>query len=221
MPCRPGFLRMLRDIDRFNRAGRGAVADGQTVGDLVGALGLGDGFRPLYLRPFCGAIWSTPGCRGRAIPATLLVRFFRNHGLLGLTGQHQWWTVSGGSSRIRPIASRARLADGRRAHPDRRCRCRASARDDTGVDGACRRRPRRSASTRWCSPATPTRRCALLARPTRGRAPAARRDPLPRRTGRCCTRDPGQMPRRRACWSAWVYRRGRRSRRAASALPTG
>lgn len=30
-------------------------------------------------------------------PATTLLRFFHNHGFLGLNTQHQWWTVDGGA----------------------------------------------------------------------------------------------------------------------------
>ena len=30
-------------------------------------------------------------------PAAAMVRFFRNHGLLGYNGQHAWYTVQGGS----------------------------------------------------------------------------------------------------------------------------
>lgn len=33
----------------------------------------------------------------REFPARSLVQFFRNHALLSATGQHQWWTVKGGS----------------------------------------------------------------------------------------------------------------------------
>jgi predicted NAD/FAD-binding protein len=32
-----------------------------------------------------------------AFPATTLLRFFHNHGFLGLSTQHPWWTVDGGA----------------------------------------------------------------------------------------------------------------------------
>lgn len=95
---RPGFWRMIRDILRFNaRAEEVAQDDDMTVGDLLDQLGLGRWFEAYYLLPICGAIWSTPPEGIRAFPAKALVQFFRNHALLSATGQHQWWTVSGGS----------------------------------------------------------------------------------------------------------------------------
>lgn len=96
--ARPRFWTMLRDIHRFNtRAEALARSDDMTVDDLVGELGLGAWFRHYYLMPICGAIWSTPSQTVGAFPARSLVRFFRNHALLSATGQHQWYTVSGGS----------------------------------------------------------------------------------------------------------------------------
>ena len=95
----PAFLRMVRDILRFNARAEAAVArtPGMTVGEMIGELRLGRYFRDCYLTPFSGAIWSTPKEKILDFPAQALVRFFRNHGLLGTTGQHQWYTVKGGS----------------------------------------------------------------------------------------------------------------------------
>ena len=96
---RPSFLRMVRDILRFNARGL-ALAEARpdlTVGGLIDALGLSTGFRDHYLTPFSGAIWSTPKARILDFPALALLRFFDNHALLGTYGQHQWFTVAGGS----------------------------------------------------------------------------------------------------------------------------
>jgi uncharacterized protein len=94
----PRFLGMLRDIMRFNSQAE-AVADtaDMTIRDLLGRLGTGDAFRDHYITPFSGAIWSTPTTGILDFPAQALVRFFRNHALLGYSGQHQWSTVRGGS----------------------------------------------------------------------------------------------------------------------------
>lgn len=94
----PRFLRMIRDILRFNARALDASADpALTIGGLIDNLRLSDGFRDDYLLPFSGAIWSTPTDRILDFPAAAMVRFFRNHGLLHHTGQHQWYTVQGGS----------------------------------------------------------------------------------------------------------------------------
>jgi predicted NAD/FAD-binding protein len=95
---RPGFARMLRDIVRFNaKAEALATDDSATIGELMADLKLGDWFQRYYLLPLCGAIWSTPPAEIRSFPARALVQFFRNHALLSSSGQHQWWTVDGGS----------------------------------------------------------------------------------------------------------------------------
>lgn len=96
--ARPGFLRMVRDILRFNaNAERLSSDDSLTIGELMDEMRLGDWFQRFYLMPLCGAIWSTPPSEIRKFPARALVQFFRNHALLSTSGQHQWWTVDGGS----------------------------------------------------------------------------------------------------------------------------
>ena len=200
----PVFLGMLRDIVRFNRRAEATVAAGQTVEELVAALGLGDGFRRYYLQPFCGAIWSTPDAEVEAFPATLLVRFLRNHGLLGLTGQHQWWTVRGGS-RIYVDRLARRLEAGGVC-----VRTGASVlsvgRDDTGVDIVIRgAAPERFDQVVLACHSDQALR--LLARPSE----AERRllGAIRYRVNRAVLHaDSGQMPQRRACWASWVSRSG-------------
>ncbi|MGJ8622815.1 MAG: NAD(P)/FAD-dependent oxidoreductase [Yoonia sp.] len=94
----PKFLRMVRDILKFNAKGLAASQDEtMTIGQLLQKLNLSDYFRDHYLLPFSGAIWSTPKEKILDFPAYAMMRFFDNHALLGATGQHQWYTVDGGS----------------------------------------------------------------------------------------------------------------------------
>ncbi len=95
----PRFLGMVRDILRFNKnALRVANADRtRTVGQFLEVLGTGTWFRDYYLLPLSGAIWSTPTEKIMDFPAHAMIQFFENHALLGATGQHQWYTVNGGS----------------------------------------------------------------------------------------------------------------------------
>lgn len=96
---RPGFARMVRDVLRFNaRAEEMAKDEEMSIGALMDQLQLGDWFQRFYLTPLSGAIWSTPPEQIRDFPARALVQFFRNHALLSTSGQHQWWTVKGGST---------------------------------------------------------------------------------------------------------------------------
>lgn len=95
---RPGFLRMIRDLMRFNAGAERVATDSTiTLGQLMDQMNMGEWFREYYLTPVSGAIWSTPKEEIMDFPAQALVRFFRNHHLLAATGQHQWHTVQGGS----------------------------------------------------------------------------------------------------------------------------
>jgi predicted NAD/FAD-binding protein len=95
---RPGFLRMIRDLVKFNTAAERLATDSTiTLGEFMDELNLGPWFRDYYLTPISGAIWSTPKEEIMDFPAQALVRFFRNHNLMQASGQHQWYTVQGGS----------------------------------------------------------------------------------------------------------------------------
>jgi len=105
---RPRFYRMLAAINRFNTDAVTALADPaspvtrETLGDYVKRRGYGDDFFRLYLVPMSSAVWSTPPEKMLSFPAAALLRFFHNHGFLGLSTQHQWWTVDGGSKNYVP-----------------------------------------------------------------------------------------------------------------------
>ena len=98
---RPRFWRLLRAIARFNREAVGALDDpatqSETLGDYVRRRSYGTDFLELYLVPMSSAVWSTPPGLMLQFPATTLLRFFHNHGFLGLHTQHPWWTVEGGA----------------------------------------------------------------------------------------------------------------------------
>lgn len=109
----PGFLRMVRDLMRFNAQAEQVATDATiTLGELMDQMGMGRWFRDYYLTPISGAIWSTPKEEIMDFPAQALVRFFRNHHLMQTTGQHQWWTVQGGSIEYVTRLERALLSKG-------------------------------------------------------------------------------------------------------------
>ncbi len=97
---RPSFHRMVRDILRFNRH---AVADIMaseaelTLGDYLFHGGYSHEFMQHYLVPMVAAIWSAEPVAVLDMPATFLVRFFHNHGLLQLEDRPQWRVIEGGS----------------------------------------------------------------------------------------------------------------------------
>jgi predicted NAD/FAD-binding protein len=97
----PRFYRMLGAINRFNREAVDALGDPGnqelTLGEYVRRRGYGSDFLDLYLAPMSSAVWSTPPELMQSFPAITLLRFFHNHGFLGLDTQHPWFTVVGGS----------------------------------------------------------------------------------------------------------------------------
>ncbi|MGP3698392.1 NAD(P)/FAD-dependent oxidoreductase [Rhodobacter sp. NSM] len=94
----PRFLNMMMDVLRFNAHAMDHADDPtMTIRDLLERLDLGDWFRDYYLLPISGAIWSTPSRGILDFPAQAMIRFFENHALLSHAGQHQWYTVAGGS----------------------------------------------------------------------------------------------------------------------------
>jgi predicted NAD/FAD-binding protein len=98
---RPRFLKLLAQIMRFFRVANAALDDESlekmSLDEFVRRHRLGDDFLRLYLVPMSASIWSiTPG-GALDFPAATLVRFFHNHGFLGVTTHHPWFTVHGGS----------------------------------------------------------------------------------------------------------------------------
>jgi predicted NAD/FAD-binding protein len=98
---RPRFWKMLNDIRRFNQRASKLAATGQepdcTLSDFCRAEGYGEELLEWYLLPMSGAVWSTSPKAMRAFPAKTLIRFFYNHGFLGMHTHHQWFTVEGGA----------------------------------------------------------------------------------------------------------------------------
>ncbi len=94
----PRFLRMIRDVMHFNANALNEAQDRSlTIAQFLAKMGTGDWFRDYYLLPLSGAIWSTPVDKIMDFPAHAMVQFFENHALLHHSGQHQWYTVQGGS----------------------------------------------------------------------------------------------------------------------------
>lgn len=200
---RPGFMRMVRDIMTFNARAESASESGDmTTAELVRDLRLGPWFERYYLMPICGAIWSTPPDEVGAFPARSLVRFFRNHALLSASGQHQWWTVDGGSIEYvrrlehRLIASGVRLLTG------------------IPVKGVSRFGETATVHAMGCAPETFDQ---IIFACHSDQALRLLTDPAPEEARALSAiryqdnrmilhRDARQMPKRRACWSSWVYK---------------
>ncbi len=102
---RPSFYSFLREINRFNRDAPSILSDRESadisLADYVEREKFSRTFVERYLVPMSSAVWSTPPDKMLGFPAATLIRFFKNHGFLGLNTQYQWWTVDGGGSSSR------------------------------------------------------------------------------------------------------------------------
>lgn len=200
---RPSFYRMLMAIDRFNREAVAALDDPAlrtlSLEEYVRRRGYGDDFFHLYLIPMSSAVWSTPPEQMLRFPAASLLRFFHNHGFLGLHTQHPWWTVDGGS---REYVERLIAPFRERVH--RRAAVRRIRRVDGAVEVATDRDVQRFDKVVLACHAPQS--LALLgedATPGERRLLSAFR--YQPNTAILHT-DAAVMPRRRRAWSSWNYR---------------
>jgi predicted NAD/FAD-binding protein len=103
----PRFLRMLRDILRFNRQatalalGQAQEQDQAGVNEALGTYlerhHYSQEFCDWYLLPMAGCIWSCPTGQMLDFPLFSFIRFCHNHGLLQVNDRPQWHTVMGGA----------------------------------------------------------------------------------------------------------------------------
>jgi len=100
-------IKMLLQIGRFNKE---AVKDlentayaNYSIGQYIREKGFGEDMLQRYLIPMSASLWSTPMDKITDFHAQSLIRFFSNHGFLGLNTQHKWYTVTNGSRTYRDI----------------------------------------------------------------------------------------------------------------------
>jgi predicted NAD/FAD-binding protein len=100
---KPSFLRMLRDVVRFNTLATELAErnqDEELAQPLSGFLfshKFSDVFRDWYLLPMLGCIWSCPTDQMLKFPVATMIRFCHNHGLIQVNNRPQWYTVAGGA----------------------------------------------------------------------------------------------------------------------------
>jgi predicted NAD/FAD-binding protein len=98
---KPSFWKMILDIQKLCKMAPKIISESKyetmTVRDFVKKEGYGQEFLDHFVVPMSSAVWSTPQDKMLDFPMKMLVRFFLNHGFLGLDTQHQWKTVEKGS----------------------------------------------------------------------------------------------------------------------------
>lgn len=103
----PSYWKMLMQINRFNKESV-AILDNPkykdySLGQYIKEFGYSEDMLWKYLIPMSSAVWSTPMEDMLDFPAVSLIRFFKNHGFLGLDTQHQWYTLHQGSQAYREL----------------------------------------------------------------------------------------------------------------------
>ena len=202
---RGAHLRLLAAIARFNRRAPRLLAAPDnahvTLADFLDEERYGSEFMERYLYPMASAIWSASIEAIRSFPATTLVRFLDNHGLLGIHSQPQWKVVRSGSHTYIPLLTapyRDRIQLSATIH--------SVARDEFGVTlNFLDRSPRRFDEVVFACHGNQV--LPLLADPR-----DAERDVLGRfqttRNDAWLHTDDSVLPRRRLARASWNYRLG-------------
>ena len=103
----PRYIKMLMQISRFNKKAVEILDnpdyENHTIKQFINEFNFGDDMYWKYVVPMSAAVWSTPMELMADFPAKTLIRFFKNHGFLGLNTQHQWYTLQNGSQSYREI----------------------------------------------------------------------------------------------------------------------
>ena len=99
---RPQHYNLLREILRFNKAAPQLLTQPDaaelSMGEYLARGRYDTGFIARYLYPMASAVWSMPVSTLHNFPALTLIRFFHNHGMLGINTHPKWKTVAGGSN---------------------------------------------------------------------------------------------------------------------------
>jgi len=207
---RPRFHRMIREILRFHREAPDVLEDDSdvTVAEYIDRRRYHEAFAREYLLPMGSALWSCPLDTFERFPIRFVVEFFRNHGMLAVSGRPQWRVVTGGSSRYveRLIAGfRDRIRTSTPVRSIRRAADAVSVATDAGTE-------RFDHVILACHSDQALR---MLADPTGVESDVLGAIPYQSNDVVLHT-DTSLLPRRRRAWASWNYRLPERARDAAT-----
>ena len=200
----PRFLRMLRDVLRFNTlctdiAQRNAEAElMQPLAGFLDQHRLSNEFRDWYFLPMLGCIWSCPTDQMLQFPVATMIRFCHNHGLIQVSNRPQWWTVAGGARQyVEKIV--AKIADKRLNTPVQRI-----TRDAQGVSIHTHGQTERFDKVVLACHSDQS--LALLAEPSHAEQQTL--GAIRYQANRAVLHtDASVLPRSRRAWAAWNYQR--------------
>lgn len=198
---RPRFHRLLGQIMRFFKVAHAALDDASvrelSVRQFADRHGFSRDFLEYYLVPMSAAVWSAKPGQALDFPAAMLIRFFHNHGFLGVTTHHPWFTVRRGAKNYVGKILR-QIAD---------LRVGAGVTSVTETDGSVVVRTADGAAEfdRVIIAAHADQALGMLERPDAEQERLLRlfRYQLNRAT---LHTDASVMPRRRVAWASWNYR---------------
>ena len=94
------FTSLMWEVGRWLRTARpsidGGAYDHSSLDDYLAHRRYSRAFRRHFIVPLTSALWSAAPGRTLEIPAAYAIRFFDNHGMLGLR-RHRWRTATGGA----------------------------------------------------------------------------------------------------------------------------
>ena len=196
----PTFIRMLRDILKFNAAAQQnldrCLISKISLGELLLQDKYSTAFRNNYLLPMAAAIWSSKPDDILDFPASTFLQFCMNHALLQVNDRPKWRTVKGGGREyVRKIA--ACLADIRLNTP-----VLSVLRTEAGVLVETNNGSETFDSVIFATHAPDTLRILKDANETENAVLSAVRYQA---NSAVLHTDEAQLPRRKKVWSAWNY----------------
>jgi predicted NAD/FAD-binding protein len=197
-----GVLSLWRDVRRFFQEAPHLLdgpAGERPLVPWLRAEGYSDAFIEQMIVPMGAAIWSSGRAAMETFPARFFVRFFHHHGMLRLKDRPRWRVVTGGSDRyiaplVAPFAQDLRLGQPVRAV--RRTDGRVDVATDEGTtnyDGVVLA-VHADQALRMLADPSPEEEALLGAVPFVGNDVDLHTDAR-------------VMPRRKAAWGSWTYRR--------------
>ena len=98
---------LVAEILRFNHTAPKLLerpgVEAATIGDIIDEGRYHPVFAERYLLPMASAVWSMSFDAIRFFPALTLLRFFHNHGMLGINTHPKWKVIRGGSHKYIPL----------------------------------------------------------------------------------------------------------------------
>ena len=198
---RPSFLRMVKDILRFNKEAVLSLEHEDAelpLGEYLHKYKYSSEFRDHYIIPMGAAIWSTEPGLMQQFPARFFIRFFHNHGLLTVNDRPVWHVIKGGSSQYLEPLTRPFRDNIRTSTP-----VSAIHRTSTHVDIVTEKYGKERFDAVFIATHS-DQALKLLSDPTKAESEVLGAIPYQKNEAVLHT-DESLLPRRKLAWAAWNY----------------